>query len=145
MLGMGMPTLPAYVITAALGIPVLTTLGYRLEASHLYVFYYSVISMITPPVAIAAYAAASLAKADPWIIGWKAVRLGIGGILVPIYILYFPGLLLKGNPLEAGDAVLGALFAFFLLAGGLSGYFWGKKTYWERAFLIAGFFCFLFC
>jgi TRAP-type uncharacterized transport system fused permease subunit len=99
--------------------------------------------MITPPVAIAAYAAASLAKADPWKIGWKAVRLGIGGFLVPIFILYYPGLLLKSEPLEVGDAVLGTMFAFLLLAGGLSGYFFGKKTYWERALLIAGFFCFL--
>lgn len=142
-LGMGMPTLPAYVITAALGIPVLITVGYQLEASHLFVFYYSVLSMITPPVAIAAYAAASLAKADPWKIGWKAVRLGIGGFLVPIFILYSPALLLKGKALEVGDAVLGTMFALLLLAGGLSGYFFGEKTYWERAFLIAGFFCFL--
>jgi TRAP transporter 4TM/12TM fusion protein len=142
-LGMGMPTLPAYVITAALGIPVLLTVGYRLDASHLFVLYYSVLSMITPPVAISAYAAASLAKADPLKIGWKTVRLGMGGFLVPIFILYFPGLLLKGKPLEVGDSILGTMFALFLLAGGLSGYFFERKTYWERAFLIAGAFCFL--
>lgn len=142
-LGMGMPTLPAYVITAALGVPVLTTVGFKLEAAHIYVLYYSVLSMITPPVAMSAYAAATIAKADPWIIGWKAVRLGIGGILVPIFILYFPGLLMKGSLLQILDSALGTAFAFTLLAAALAGYFRGQIAYWERLLLLAGFLSFL--
>jgi TRAP transporter 4TM/12TM fusion protein len=142
-LGMGMPTLPAYVITAALGVPVLTTVGFRVEAAHIYVLYYSVLSMITPPVAMAAYAAATLAKADPWIIGWKAVRLGLGGFLVPIFVLYFPALLMKGSLLQIGDAVLGTAFAFTLLAAAVAGHFRGPIAYWERLLLLAGFASFL--
>jgi TRAP transporter 4TM/12TM fusion protein len=142
-LGMGMPTLPAYVITAALGVPVLTTVGFRVEAAHIYVLYSSVLSMITPPVAIAAYAAATLAKADPWIIGWKAVRLGIGGILVPIFILYFPALLMKGSVLQIADTALGTAFAFVLLAAALAGHFRGPIAIWERVLLVAGFISFI--
>jgi TRAP-type uncharacterized transport system fused permease subunit len=143
-LGMGMPTLPAYVITAALGIPVMDSVGFPIEASHLFVLYFAIMSMITPPVCISAYAAASIAGGNPLKIGWRTVRLGIGGFLVPFFVLYYPGLMLQGGGLEILDTIITTMLALFLVSGGLNKYFFRNISYWECVLLFLGGLSFLF-
>jgi TRAP transporter 4TM/12TM fusion protein len=96
-LGMGMPTPAAYIITAAVATPAIMKLGVSTMAAHLFVVYFAIISTITPPVALAAYAAAGLAKADPMKVGFIAVRLGIAAFIVPFMFVYAPELLMVGN------------------------------------------------
>ncbi len=94
-LGMGLPTTSAYILGAALGVPALAKIGIMPLAAHLFVFYYAIISNITPPVALAAYAAASIAGSPPNRTGFAACRLGILAFIVPFAFCYDPGLLLE--------------------------------------------------
>jgi len=99
-IGMGLPTLPAYLVAVALIVPALNKFGMQPFVAHFFVFYFSCLSAITPPVAIAAYAAGGIAKANPMNVGWQAVRLGVSGFLVPFVFVYQPELLLIGTPLR---------------------------------------------
>ena len=98
-IGMGLPTTAAYVVLAALGAPALTELGVPLLAAHLFIFYFGCLSNITPPVALAAYAAAGVAGSSPLRTGVTALGLAIGGFLIPFAFVYDPLLLLNGAPL----------------------------------------------
>ncbi|MGH7006079.1 MAG: TRAP transporter permease, partial [Alphaproteobacteria bacterium] len=97
-LGMGMPTTPAYIIMVALLVPAIVKLGIVVPAAHMFAFYFAILSAITPPVALAVYAAASLAKADLWKTGWAAVRIGAAGFVVPFMFVYEPALMLIVKP-----------------------------------------------
>ena len=99
-LGMGMPTTPAYLVEVALVIPALISMGIPVIIAHLFAFYFACISLITPPVAITAYAAAAIAGADVWKTGWKAFQLGIAAYIVPYMFVFNPGLLLIGPTSE---------------------------------------------
>jgi TRAP-type uncharacterized transport system fused permease subunit len=102
LLGTGLPTIPTYIITAALAAPALLQLGVPLIISHMFVFYYGIIADLTPPVALAALAAAPLAKASPDAIGWQATRIALAGFLIPFMAVYAPSLMLQqGGPLAA--------------------------------------------
>ncbi|MGI6253889.1 MAG: TRAP transporter permease [Aminivibrio sp.] len=96
-LGMGLPTTSAYILGAALGVPALAKMGVMPLAAHLFVFYYAIISNITPPVALAAYAAASVAGSPPNKTGFTACGLGVLAFIVPFAFCYDPGLLLKSS------------------------------------------------
>jgi TRAP transporter 4TM/12TM fusion protein len=93
-LGMGMPTTPAYIMMVALLVPALSKLGAPVPAAHMFAFYFAILSAITPPVALAVYAAASLAKTDLWASGWAAVRVGAAGFIVPFMFVYEPALIM---------------------------------------------------
>ena len=95
-LGMGMPTVGVYVLLAALVAPAMVKIGLSPMASHMFVMYFGMMSMITPPVAIAAYAAASLAQTDPMKTGWTAVRFGWIAFIIPFLFIRSPSLLLEG-------------------------------------------------
>ena len=95
-LGMGLPTTSAYILGAALGVPALVKMGFLPIAAHLFVFYYAIVSNITPPVALAAYAAASIADSSPNKTGFAACRLGVLAFIVPFAFCYDPGLILQG-------------------------------------------------
>ncbi len=114
-LGMGLPTTGAYILAAALGVPLLAKLGFTPLAAHMFVFYFAIISNITPPVALAAYAASSLAGSNPNTTGFIAMRLGVLAFVVPFAFCYDPGLLwqkdLVGNLVSMGGGVA-AIFAF---------------------------------
>jgi TRAP transporter 4TM/12TM fusion protein len=138
-LGMGMPTTPAYIVMVALLVPALVKLGAPVPAAHMFAFYFAILSAITPPVALAVYAAASLAKTDLWEAGWAAVRVGAAGFIVPFMFVYEPALLMiKGWPqlhislLACVSAVLGCI----CLAAGLHGYLLAAARMWERAVLV---------
>jgi TRAP transporter 4TM/12TM fusion protein len=96
-LGTGLPTIPTYIITASLAAPALLNLGVPLIVSHMFVFYYGIIADLTPPVALAALAAAPIAKASPDAIGWQATRIALAGFLIPFMAVYEPALMLQGN------------------------------------------------
>ena len=96
-LGMGMPTTPAYIIMVSLLVPALVKLGVVTPAAHMFAFYFAILSAITPPVALAVYAAAGLAKSNLWKTGWAAVKIGAAGFIVPFMFVYEPALLMIGD------------------------------------------------
>jgi TRAP transporter 4TM/12TM fusion protein len=97
-LGMGMPTVSVYVLTATLLAPSLVKLGVVPMAAHMYVMYFGMLSMITPPVAIAAYAAANIARVSGWTTGWTAVVVGWSTFFIPFLFVLEPSLLMQGSP-----------------------------------------------
>ena len=134
-LGMGMPTTPAYLIAVVLVVPAVTNLGIAPVAIHMFIFYFAVISMITPPVALAAYAAAAIAEADMWQSGLQAFKLAISGFIIPYIFVYDNALLLEGSILEiiwaAGKTGLGV----YCLSAAMIGYFRTTTTSRERVAL----------
>jgi TRAP-type uncharacterized transport system fused permease subunit len=100
-LGMGIPTIPTYIITSSLAAPALLKLGVPLIVSHMFVFYFGIIADLTPPVALAAFAAAPIAKESGFKIGFQAVRIAMAGFVIPYVAVYDPALMLQGG-LHAG-------------------------------------------
>ena len=137
-LGMGMPTPSAYILTAVVAVPALIRLGIPVISAHLFVLYFACISAITPPVAVAAFATAGIAGADPNRVGFRAVRLGIIAFIVPYIFVYQPALLLRGTWLEIVVAALTAVAGVIFLAAGLEGWLLIQAAFWERVLLIAG-------
>ncbi len=122
-LGMGLPTVGVYVLLAALVAPALIEVGVLPIAAHMYVMYFGMMSMITPPVALAAYAAAGLAGADPMRTGLEAVRLGWSAFVVPILFVLSPTLLLIGPADAVALAVVTAVLGIWLVSIAVVGYF----------------------
>ncbi len=120
-LGMGMPTVGVYVLLASLVAPALIEVGIPDLAAHLFVLYFGMMSMTTPPVAIAAFAAASIAQADPMRTGLAGVRFGWSAYIVPFLFVSSPTLLMQGPPLEvalaAGTAIMGVYLVSVAVAG----------------------------
>ena len=96
-LGMGMPTTPSYIVMVSLLVPAMIKLGAIAPAAHMFAFYFAILSAITPPVALAVFAAAGLAKTDLWATGWEAVRIAAPAYIVPFMFVYEPSLLLIGD------------------------------------------------
>ncbi len=97
-LGMGIPTIPNYIITSAIAAPALLKLGVPLIVSHMFVFYFGIMADLTPPVALAAFAASSIARESGMKIGLKAVQIAIAGFVIPYMAVYDPALMLQGDP-----------------------------------------------
>ena len=140
-LGMGLPTTPAYIIQVALLVPALVKLGIVVQSAHLFVFYFAILSAITPPVALAVYAACGLSRSNLWETGWAAVKLGATGYIVPFMFAFAPALLLIGEWWRVSLAVVSALVGVTMLAGSLHGYYLGAATRWQRLLLFAGAIC----
>jgi TRAP transporter 4TM/12TM fusion protein len=110
LLGTGIPTIPTYIITAALAAPALAKLGVPLIASHMFAFYYGIMADLSPPVALAALAAAPIAKENPDKIGWEAMRIALAGYVIPFIFVYSPALMLQaGDPMAAKLGFYGAV------------------------------------
>jgi TRAP-type uncharacterized transport system fused permease subunit len=120
-LGMGMPTVGVYVIMATLAAPALIKFGLEPMQAHLFLMYFGMMSMVTPPVALAAFAAANIAQTDPWKTGWTAVRIGWSAYLIPFLFALSPALLLQGSPgvviLSAVTALLGVMMGSVAMVG----------------------------
>jgi TRAP transporter 4TM/12TM fusion protein len=140
-LGMGLPTTPAYIIQVALLVPALVKLGIVLQAAHLFVFYFAILSAITPPVALAVYAACGLSRSNLWETGWAAVKLGATGYIVPFMFAFSPALLLIGEWWRVVLAIVSAMVGVTMLAGSLHSYYLGVAVRWQRVVLIAGAIC----
>ena len=122
-LGMGVPTTPAYVIVATLGAPALIKAGVPALASHMFVFYYAILSVITPPVCMAAFAGASIAEANAMKTGLLSSKLGIVAFIIPFMFVYEPALLLSGSLPETTLACVSAIVRVIALAGGMQQWF----------------------
>jgi TRAP-type uncharacterized transport system fused permease subunit len=140
-LGMGMPTTPAYIIMTALLVPAIVKFGVAVPAAHMFAFYFAILSAITPPVALAVYAASGIAKSDLWKTGWAAVRIAATSFIVPYMFVYAPQLLMIGDWPSVIWASATAGIGVILFAAGLHGYFLTHSAYWQSAVLVvAGFF-----
>ena len=133
-LGMGIPTIPNYIITSAIAAPALLKLGVPLIVSHMFVFYFGIMADLTPPVALAAFAASSIAKEPGMKIGLKAVQIAIAGFVIPFMAVYDPALMLQGDPSLLGVAyIVGkAMLAIALWGGAAIGYLWAPLNPAER-------------
>jgi TRAP transporter 4TM/12TM fusion protein len=137
-LGMGIPTIPTYIICSSIAAPALAKLGVPLIISHMFVFYFGIIADLTPPVALAAFAAASIAKASPMKIGWKATHIAIAGFVIPYMAVYDPALMLQPGT-DGTISVLGvvyitfkALVAIALWGAAAIGHLRGPLNWFER-------------
>ena len=122
-LGMGMPTTAVYLMVATLAAPPLIQLGVAPIAAHMFVLYFGILSMITPPVAIAAFTAANLAQARPMITALLACKYGWPAFVLPFLFVLSPALLLQGSFLEVAQATLTALLGVWIASLGIGGYF----------------------
>ncbi len=134
LLGTGIPTIPTYIITSSLVAPVLLEMGVPLIASHLFVFYFGIMADLTPPVALAAFAAATIAKSDIDKTGWWSVRIAIAGFVVPFMIVYDTSLILiSGTWLDTAYIVSKAVLSIMLWGAAAIGFMWRPLAMWERA------------
>lgn len=125
-LGMGMPTTAAYAIAAAVIAPGLTKIGIQPLVAHMFIFYFAVISAITPPVALASFAAAGMCNADPWKTSWIALKMGLATFIIPFMFFFAPELLMQGKWTAIGQAFISAAIGVWFLAGSTEGWFGGK-------------------
>jgi TRAP transporter 4TM/12TM fusion protein len=133
LLGLGMPTTPAYILQASTIIPALISIGLAPYAAHLFAFYYSCLALITPPDANAAYTAAAIAEADGWKVGWLSTRMALVAFIIPIMFAYNYRLLLVGPLFQVLITVLAALVGIWCLAVACEGYFMRTLGILERA------------
>jgi TRAP transporter 4TM/12TM fusion protein len=137
-LGMGMTVTAAYLLMVILIAPALIQLGVAPLNSHLFVFYFAVMSFLTPPICLAVYAAASLAGAEMMKTAYQAIKLGIAAYIVPFLFAYHPSLLLQGSCLEVIHAVLTAMIGISLVAIGIEGFLFQELSWMKRVLLILG-------
>ena len=141
-LGMGLPTSAVYVILAILVAPAMIEFGVAPLAAHLFIFYFGVLANVTPPVAIAAYAGAGIAGADPTRTGFIAFRLALAGFILPFMWVYEPALLMQGDAGRIVLACLSGVVGIVALAGALQGYLFGSNArWWQRVLLGIGALC----
>jgi len=137
-LGMGMPTTPAYIIMTALLVPAIVKFGIPVPAAHMFAFYFAVLSAITPPVALAVFAAAGIARSDLWKTGLAAVRIAATSFIVPFMFVYEPALLMIGDWPTIIWSSITAGIGVLLFAAGLHGYFLTHSKHWQSAALAVG-------
>jgi TRAP-type uncharacterized transport system fused permease subunit len=133
-LGMGLPATAVYILLATLIAPAMVQLGVSAMAAHLFVFYFGHMSLITPPVALAAFAAAAIAGSNPTKTGFEAIRLGIVAYLVPFAFLFSPTLLMSGEPMQIAIDFTSAVFGTFVLSVAVTGYLRGLLAWHWRIY-----------
>lgn len=130
LLGMGMPTTAAYAVAASVVAPGLVQLGIPTLTAHFFVFYFAVLSAITPPVALASYAAAGISGSNPMETSVASFKIGIAAFIVPFMFFYNSAILMDGSWLDVIRAGLTAVLGVFLLSSGVQGWFFGAKASW---------------
>jgi TRAP transporter 4TM/12TM fusion protein len=138
-LGMGLPTIGVYVMLAVLVAPALVKVGVPPLAAHLFILYFGMMSLITPPVAPAAYVAAAIAQAPSMATGWTAMRFGWASYIVPFLFVYSPAILMQGSLIDIVAVSVTSLFGIWLVCAAMTGYFvrtmsWGLRA----AFAVTG-------
>jgi TRAP transporter 4TM/12TM fusion protein len=136
-LGMGMPTTAAYAIAAAVLAPGLAKIGVPTLVAHMFLFYFAVISAITPPVALASFAAAGLARSDPWKTSWVALEMGLATFIVPFMFFFSPVLLWQGPWFDILQATATGCIGVWFLAASTEGWFGGRLMMPLRVLLFA--------
>jgi TRAP transporter 4TM/12TM fusion protein len=134
-LGLPLPTTVVYITLAVLAAPALVQLGIPPLAAHLFLFYFGMVSLITPPDCLPVYIAASIARADFWQTGWTAMRLGIAAYIVPFIFALHPPLIFMGTAKEILVAIVTAIVGVVLLAAGCAGYLFRPLSWTKRGLL----------
>jgi TRAP transporter 4TM/12TM fusion protein len=134
-LGMGMTTTSVYIVLSVLVAPALTHMGVLPIGAHLFVFYFGILSAITPPVATASYAAASITKTSPTELGFEGWRIGLAGYVIPFMFIYSPTLLMQGTVMEIAQSFVTSLIGIYALASAIEGYLYSTLNIAARAFL----------
>jgi TRAP-type uncharacterized transport system fused permease subunit len=136
LLGMGMPTPAAYALSAALIAPTLTN-GFHIPLlqAHLFLLYFAVLSAMTPPVAVAAYAASAIAGCNPLGIALSACRLAVAAFVLPFALIYSPGIMLKGSIFDVLVAIVSTVLGVVLVSIAAEGYLKGPLPVWTRIIL----------
>ena len=138
-LGMGLPTIGVYVMLAILVAPALVKVGVEPLAAHMFILYFGMMSLITPPVAPAAYVAAAIAQAPSMATGWTAMRFGWAAYIVPFLFVYSPAILMKGSVADIAMVTFTSLFGIWLICAAMTGYFTRLLPAASRAcFVVAG-------
>ena len=140
-LGLGMPTPAAYILAAVLMGPLMSKLGIDLLAGHMFILYFAVMSAITPPVAVAAYAASAIAEDNPMVIAVHAVKLALAAFVVPFVFVFGPELLWKGALWKTAVTFGSAAIALVLLAASIEHFSKWCETWWSRLLLATGAIC----
>ncbi|WP_298054181.1 TRAP transporter permease [uncultured Paenalcaligenes sp.] len=137
-LGMGIPTIPNYIITSSLAAPILLKLGVPLIVSHMFVFYFGIMADLTPPVALAAFAAAPIAKTSGLKISFQAIRVAIAGFIVPYMAVYSPALMMQNYSHfgEVAFVVVKAIVAIVLWGAGATGFLLSRLNWIERVYVV---------
>ena len=135
-MGMGMPTTVVYVLLAALVVPALVTMGLQPLGSHFFIFYFGCLAAITPPVALATYAAASIAGSPINRTGWAAMRMALPAFIVPFFFVVNPALFLQGPPVTVVVSVIGAILGIGIFSTGMMNYLYGRMPWWLRIILV---------
>ena len=131
-MGMGMPTTVVYVLLASLVVPALTRMGVTAMAAHFFIFYFGVLAAITPPVALASYAAASIAQDSPGRTGWMAFKMALPAFAVPFVFVREPALLFQGSIAHAAAAALAAGMSVYALGAAVMNHLAGPMPAWLR-------------
>lgn len=137
-LGMGMPTTAAYIMVSVLAVPALVVLKINVLSAHMFAFYFACLSMITPPVALCAYAAAGIAQTGPWRVAFTAMRLGMVAFIIPFMFAYNPALMLVGPWPEVVWACISSLIGIVALGAAVVGFLYGQVRWIERILLGVG-------
>ena len=137
-LGMGLPTIGVYVMLAVLIAPALVKVGVPPLAAHLFILYFGMMSLITPPVAPAADVAAAIAGAPSMATGWTAMRFGWSSYIVPFLFVYSPAILMKGSVVDIVVVTATSLFGIWLICAAMTGYFEVMDWQVRGAFALAG-------
>jgi TRAP transporter 4TM/12TM fusion protein len=137
LLGTGLPTTATYLICAILVAPALAKMGVPLLTAHLFVFYFGVVSDLTPPTAVSCYVAGSIANVSGMRVAFSATRVALPALIVPFMFVYSPALLLQGSLVEAIIAGLPALVGLLSMSVALIGYWRAPLAYWERGLALA--------
>jgi TRAP transporter 4TM/12TM fusion protein len=136
-LGMGMPTTAAYAISASVLAPALVREFQVVPmAAHLFIFYYACLSALTPPVALASFAAAAIAGERPWAVGFQSMRFAVAGFIIPFMFVYGPAMLLQGTPWEIAMAVVTGLLGTLALAAAAQGWLLRRLSPPERLVML---------
>ena len=137
-LGMGMPIVTVYIITAIIVAPVLSSLGVSDLAAHMFVYYWGMLSFLTPPIMLSVFAASTLAQANAWATARLGMRLGIAAYIVPFVFIYDPGLLAQGSPFGIVISALTALLGIGMVAIALEGYILRNLKWFQKILLVSG-------
>jgi TRAP transporter 4TM/12TM fusion protein len=135
-LGMGMPTTAAYAICASVLAPALIQMNVPEIAAHLFIFYFACLSALTPPVALASFAAAAIANAKTWEVGWQGMRFAIAGFIIPFLFVLGPAMVLEGTVVEIVLVIITGTLGVVALAASVQGWLLTRCAGWERAVLL---------
>ena len=134
-LGLGLPTAPAYIITSSVVGPALVSAGVPMLTAHLFVFYFSLLAMVTPPVALVSFTAASIAKANTTETCWEGFKLTFAAFIVPYMFVYSPVLLMEGTVPMIVWATITAVIGIVFFACSIQGFFFGELSIIQRGLL----------